>query len=262
MIHTEPYGDVRRLELSTRRSRVIRMSVSTYVVRDVLIDSGFAAIGASLEERLASEPLRGVLITHRHEDHAGNVERLARRGLPLGMSRHTDEALRAPHRIALYRRYTWGTPPPLRSVTPSFDDAELQLLAAPGHSSDHHVVWDAREGTLFSGDLFLGVKVPIAHASERPRELVRSLRMAISLGPARMFDAHRGPVPRPLSALEAKVAWLEDVIGQVEVLMARGWSQSSIQRTLLGREGLPGLLSVGEYSKRNLVTAILEERDA
>jgi glyoxylase-like metal-dependent hydrolase (beta-lactamase superfamily II) len=262
VIHTEQHDDVQRLVLSTRRSRLIQMSVSAYLVRNVLVDSGFAAIGGLLDARLAGESLRGALITHRHEDHAGNAERLARRGLPLGMSSETAEALRAPRPIALYRRYTWGSPPPLATSVPSFEDAELQLIAAPGHSSDHHVVWDAREGTLFSGDLFLGVKVPIAHATERPRELVRSLRMAISLGPARMFDAHRGLVERPVSALEAKVAWLEDVIGRVEDLAKRGWRHAAIQRGLLGREGVPGIFSAGEYSKRNLVRAILDERDA
>ena len=74
-----------------------------------------------------------------------------------------------------------------------------------------------------------------------------------------MFDAHRGLIPSPVRALEAKVAWLEEVIGRIEELAARGWSDRAIQLAVLGREGLPGIFSAGEYSKRNLVTTVKSE---
>jgi len=256
VIRTEIHGDVTRLELSHRRSRLVGLSVSAYLVRGVLVDSGFPAIWCELEAFLAGEPVRGAFITHSHEDHAGNVERLAQRGVPIGADVATLVALHDRHRIRFYRRFTWGTPEPLRSAVVPFVDDNLRLVAAPGHTSDHHVVWDAREGTLFSGDLFLGVKVTVAHAFERPRELVRTLRAAISLGPRRMFDAHRGLVPGPVGALEAKAVWLEETIGRIDSLARRGWRDAAIQRAVLGREGLVGFLSAGEYSKRSLVRAV------
>jgi hypothetical protein len=120
-------------------------------------------------------------------------------------------------------------------------------------------VWDSREGTLFAADLFLGVRVSVAHVSERPRQLVRSLRAAHSLGASRMFDAHRGAVNDPARALSAKIAWMEDLIGKIETLAGRGFSERAIQRELLGREGLSGFFSGGEYSKENLIRAVLDE---
>jgi endoribonuclease LACTB2 len=259
VIRTEQDGDVTRVELSHRRSRLIGFSVSVYLVRGALIDSGFPAVGAEVETLVTSRGVRGVLITHSHEDHAGNVERVARLEVPIAASDATLARVRKFHRLRFYRRWTWGSPPPLRSPVTPFLDADLRLVPAPGHADDHHVVWDAREGTLFSSDLFLGVRVTVGHATERPRRLVRSLREMIELGPVRMFDAHRGAVRDPVRALQAKATWLEEAIGRIEDLKARGLSDRAIRRSVLGREGLTGLLSGGEYSKLNLVRSVLRE---
>jgi glyoxylase-like metal-dependent hydrolase (beta-lactamase superfamily II) len=206
MIRIEKHGDVARLDMSHRRSRLINYSVSAYLVRGVLVDCGFPALHTEFARLLNDERLRGVIITHRHEDHAGNVELVASRGIPIAASPATLASLRAPGKIGFYRRFTWGSMPPLRSpVTPLFVD-DLEMLHAPGHSSDHHVVWDSATGTLFASDLFLGVKVRVAHESEDPRRLIESLRLVARLGPERLFDGHRGLVPRPRDALEAKIA--------------------------------------------------------
>ncbi|HSA56664.1 MAG TPA: MBL fold metallo-hydrolase [Gemmatimonadaceae bacterium] len=259
MIEVRHHGDVTRVILTSRGSRLIGMSASAFLVRGVLIDTGLPRAGAVLEGWLSHEGLpRGVLVTHAHEDHAGNVERLARLGIPMGMGELTLSAVRAPRPLAPYRRITWGVPEPLRSPVVPFADEELALVPTPGHSADHHVAWDAREGTLFSGDLFLGVRSATVHRTERPKQLVESLRRVVALGPERMFDSHRGLVDRPVQALEARVAWLETTIGRVEELIARGWGDAAIQREVLGREGLARAFSFGEYSKRNLVRAVRE----
>src|SRR5574338_609356 len=106
-------------------------------------------------------------------------------------------------------------------ITPFVDDT-LELIAAPGHSADHHVVWDRGTGTLFGGDLYLGVKVRIAHGHEDPRLLAKTLRAVASLGPARLFDAHRGFVPDPAPLLLAKADWTEEMIAAIEKRIGEG----------------------------------------
>ena len=260
MIRTERQGDVIRLEMTRAPNRIVGINVSAFVVRGVLIDSGFPAIGAELGEYLAQNMPRGALITHSHEDHAGNVERLAQLGVPIRIDDATLTVARSRQTLAPYRRFTWGTPTPLVTDVVPFTEPDLHFIATPGHSADHHVVWDAQTGTLFSGDLFLGVKVPVIHAHERPYELVRSLRAMIALGPERMFDAHRGLVKSPRGALEAKVKWLEAAMERVTDLVSRGWDDAAIQRTVLGRGGMVDVVSRGEYSKRNFIAAV--RRDA
>ena len=200
------------------RNRTVKLTVNIYEVRGVLVDSGFpraARAVAAIIERLRP---RGVVITHRHEDHAGNAELVAALGVPLAMPVATAVAVRDPRPIGCYRRYTWGSPPPLRSPVDPFRPNDFELRATPGHSDDHHAVWDRETGTLFAADLFLGVRVRVAHANENPRATVRSLRAAIRWDPDRMFDGHRGFVPRPGAALAAKADWMEETIARVDAL--------------------------------------------
>jgi glyoxylase-like metal-dependent hydrolase (beta-lactamase superfamily II) len=256
MIREEAHGDVVRLDCSNWRSRLIGYSVSIYRVRGVLIDCGFPALEGELRAYLTTRRPTGVAVTHHHEDHAGNVALIASLGVPMVMGDATLTAIRAPEPIGFYRRFTWGSPRPLVPTQTSFVPNDLQLIAAPGHCSDHHVVWDPVERTLFSSDLFLGVKVRVAHADENPRQLVNSLRTAAALEPRRMFDAHRGLVRDPVSALNAKADWIEEMIARIGLRIASGSTDDAIRRELFGREGFAGYFSGGHYSRTNFIRAV------
>jgi glyoxylase-like metal-dependent hydrolase (beta-lactamase superfamily II) len=256
MLGFEGFGDVTRIVMSTAVSRSIGYSVSAYLTRGILIDLGFPAVWGEFAEFIDDARPVGAIITHHHEDHGGNAELAARRGLPLAASEATLALLRGGEPIDLHRRIIWGTPKRLTSpVQPLASDA-LHLIPTPGHASDHHVVWDAERETLFAGDLFLSVKVRAAHPGEDPRELARSVRTAAALRPKRMFDAHRGLVPDPVNALLAKADWLDETIATIERHVAEGWGDRAITRAVLGREDAAHYVSRGAMSKINLVRAV------
>jgi glyoxylase-like metal-dependent hydrolase (beta-lactamase superfamily II) len=225
-------------------------------VRGALVDCGFPGVARDVASLLERERPEGVLLTHHHEDHAGNAQLVARRGLPIAAGEATLAALRDPRPIRLYRRITWRSTPPLRSPVVPYRRDDLLLIAAPGHSADHHVVWDAATGTLFGGDLYLGVKVRVAHPGEDPRLLIRTLRRIAALGAERLFDAHRGFVPDPTPLLLAKADWTEETIAAIERRIAEGWPDAAIVRRVLGGESLPGYFSRGDYARVNLVRAV------
>jgi glyoxylase-like metal-dependent hydrolase (beta-lactamase superfamily II) len=256
MLEVERFGDVSRVHMSSRRSRMIGYSVSAYLVRGVLVDAGFPDVAREFADYVDAVRPRGVLLTHFHEDHAGNAELVAQRGIPIAAAPATIDALRTAEQIGLYRRLIWGDVIPLRSPVVAFDGGGLTLVHTPGHSADHHVVWDPDSETLFAGDLFLGVKVRVAHPAEDPRLIVRSVRAAAALGPRRMFDAHRGLVRDPIGALNAKADWLEGTITAIERRIAQGWPDRAIARDVLGREELPHYISRGGLSRISLVRAV------
>lgn len=258
MLAIEQYGDVTRLRMSTPVTRALGYAASAYFTRGVLVDTGFPAAGLDLARWLDSNIPAGVVITHHHEDHAGNLELLARGGVPVAAADATLRALREPEPLGLYRRICWGTPPALRSPIRRFDPEGLRLVPTPGHTPDHHVVWDAERETLFSGDLFLSVKDRLAQEGEDLRVLVQSLRTAIALAPKRVFCSHRGMLADPVGALRAKADWIEGLITEAGRLHAAGMSETAITRQLLGREGTTIWLSRGDLSKRNLIRAALK----
>lgn len=273
LVSVHDHGDVTRVVLATPTSRLVGYTASVYLVDTeagrVLVDTGppFARRAlwrylTALGDGDVARAVLGAVVTHRHEDHAGNAPALARAGVPVAMGDATRDAVGVVARIGAYRRYTWGTPRPLPPEAPRFDPAPLVLVPTPGHTTDHHAVWDPERRTLFGGDLFLGVKVRIAHPTEDPRALARSLRAAAALRPARLFDAHRGLVLDPVLALEAKAAWLDETIGAVERLLDAGWPTRRIRDALLDGESVIGYLSAGDYSRAAFVRAVRRTRPA
>jgi glyoxylase-like metal-dependent hydrolase (beta-lactamase superfamily II) len=278
-LRLERHDDVTRLAFASPAGRLAGYAASVYLVdraeragadpRPVLVDTAFPhaeeALLAALSA-LTGGPLRdalaGALLTHAHEDHAGNAARLAALGVPLAMGSATRAALADVAPLALYRRVTWGAMTPLRADPAPFDPAPLALHPAPGHAPDHHVAWDAERETLFGGDLFLGVKVRIAHLEEDLPALARSLHAAAALRPRRLFDGHRGLVPDPVPALEAKAAWVEDTVAAVARLLDAGWPARRVRDAVLGREELTGWLSRGAYSRLGFVRAVAAARGA
>lgn len=255
MIECTAFGDVTRLRFWTWRSLAVGYDVSCYMVHGILIDTAFRHVGRELRAALHELRPSGVIVTHWHEDHAGNAPDLAET-LPLWMHQYTEAKLRERQQVRLYRHFTWGRPRALRGEVRAFDPAPLRLVHTPGHSTDHHVVFDERTRTLFSADLWLGVKVRVMGATENPYEIVASLTRAISLEPLRMFDAHRGFIDTPVDALTAKRAWLQDTIGAIERRLDAGDAEGVILREVLGGEERTAFASQGEYSRRNLVRTV------
>lgn len=253
MLETISHGDVTELRFSTWRSRTIRYAVSAFVTRQVLVDSGFPDVRRQLAAWLDAQRVHGAIITHGHEDHGGNAGLLAARGIPVQAAPETEAVLRDPGRIGLYRQYTWGAFTPLAQPLTPFADPALALLPARGHSADHHVVWDAERGTVFGGDLFVGVKVRIAHHDEDLQAQVLALRAVAAREPERLFDAHRGLVRNPSSQLRAKADWIEETMATIATRIGEGWSDTRIRRDVLGGEEMTGYASFGEYSRLNFV---------
>jgi len=257
----ERFGDVVRVRMSSLGSRAAGMDVSAYVFRGIMIDTGFHRARRELLAAVKTLGVRGTIITHWHEDHAGNVQALAQAGVPSLAREDTTGILRAPPHIQLYRRVCWGIPPALSSRFAELDVSGLTCVHTPGHSTDHQVVWDAESRTLFSGDLWLGVRARILHATEEPYHIVESLRVARALGPERMFDAHRGFIENAVAAIDAKIDWLSETMATIEQMVRTGGNDDEILRRVLGGEELAGYVSGGDYSRRNLVRAVRRHVD-
>ncbi|MDB4886775.1 MAG: Zn-dependent hydrolase, glyoxylase [Gemmatimonadetes bacterium] len=250
--------EVVRVHCRTWRGAAVGYDVSAYAMRGVLVDTGFPRVRHDFLRVVADLPLHGAVVTHQHEDHAGGAAALAER-MPLHMHARCEQVLRERPDIGFYRRSIWGRPDRLTVPLVPFDPAPLEVVALPGHTPDHLGVWDPERRILASGDLFLGVKVRVAHHDESPAVLIQSLRRAAALEPRLLLDAHRGPLPNPVPLLRAKADWLEATMELVAGLAARGLGEREITRRVLGREELVGWVSAGEYSRRSLVQAMLRD---
>ncbi len=260
MLRETAHGDVTALHCSWPRSRAIGYAVHAFHMRGVLIDSAFPGVAAEFDTWLNGHPVRGAFITHEHEDHAGNVNALAVRGIPIGADPRTLATVRDPAGIAFYRRFAWRAAEPLSQPIEPFSDASFELISTPGHSPDHHAVWDRETGTLFAGDLFIGVKLRLTHSHEDPRAQVASLRAMIARAPSRVFCAHRGLLSNGTEGLRAKAEWMDDAIGRIDAGLDAGVPEHVLRRTVLGQRSFTHYVSRGEYSPDNFVRAVRRTR--
>lgn len=249
--------EVRQFHLRTIVGRLAGFTVHVFLSRGVLIDTGFSRAARWVRQLVEEERPQGALLTHAHEDHAGNLPVLRAAGIPVGMDAATRAALHAPDRMQFYRRWIWGEQPAVSAIGAAFEDPAFEFIATPGHSPDHQAIWDADRGHLFGGDLFLGTRVSIAYAWEDPRQLERSVRAAAALRPTVLFDAHRGALRDPTPRLLTKAEWLADTIGRIDAAAAAGQTVDEIRARVLGPETVTGRFTRGEYSRAEFVRTVL-----
>jgi glyoxylase-like metal-dependent hydrolase (beta-lactamase superfamily II) len=233
--------------------------VCAFHVDGLLIDTGCAHTARKLMRALEGYPVSQVVCTHHHEDHiGGNAAARARFGLrarihPLGIERVRNPGPRLP----LYRRFTWGSPPaddpePLGDRVET-DRYAFRVIHAPGHSPDQIVLFEEREGWLFSADLYLGERVQYLRHDEDLGESLASLRRIAALPVGRLFCSLGAVHDDGRRALEAKLAYWETLCVRVAELAAAGLPSAQIRRRVLGAEGVLRWVSQGDFSKQHLV---------
>jgi hypothetical protein len=92
-------------------------------------------------------------------------------------------------------------------------------------------------------------------------QTIASLQNVLALRPRWLMCAHAGFVDDACGAIERKIAYWEGVAEQARSLRGEGLSLREITDRLLGPETLMTRITRGHFSKRNLIDALLEERD-
>jgi glyoxylase-like metal-dependent hydrolase (beta-lactamase superfamily II) len=266
MLHASSHGPITRIRLTpTLLGRPLH-EVSAYLVGGLLIDSGpprtAGELLAWLWETGEAGRLTAVVHTHHHEDHVGGSPLLARElGVPVFAPEPTVRLLARKRRLPPYRAAVWGNPGacPARVLPDPFEAGGLRLsmIPTPGHAFDHVALFDAGRRWLFSGDLFVHERVRYLRRVERPWEHLASLRRVLALEPELLICAHAGLIEDAQGALARKIAFWEALAGEARALAAAGHSVRAITRRLLGREDLYRVVSAGDFSKANLVRALL-----
>ena len=267
LIEKQTYKDVELIRVGRFPGR-INTTVLLFCLGDTVIDCGppnqWRWVRQCLQER---RPQR-VLLTHHHEDHAGNGAAIQDE---LGIPVHAPEAavpfLADGFPVHFYRRVVWGKPRRFRprALVREIETASgLHLLPipAPGHSPDMTCYLVPERGWLFTGDLFIGSHPKFTRVDEDPNREIDSLQRVLQHDFDLLFCAHRGLVPRGRQALQDKLAYLLSLREKVFQLYAKGKSPAAIRRQLLGRETALSWFTHLHFAKRNLIRAFLPQPEA
>jgi glyoxylase-like metal-dependent hydrolase (beta-lactamase superfamily II) len=256
-------GPITRIRMaSTFLGRPV-YAVSAYAFADLLIDTGPPQRAHQLVEWCRGSTVRRVVLTHHHEDHVGGAAALQEElGLPVLAPATAVPILAEGLRMPLYRRAVWRTPRRFRAE-PLGDTVEgegyrLQVIPTPGHAATHVCLFEPDRRWLFSGDLYVHERVRYLRRIESVRDHIASLRRVLALEPELLICDHAGVLENARERLAAKIQWWEDLGGKARELRGQGLEAGEITRRLLGREGFLSWFSLGDFSHRNLIRALLE----
>jgi glyoxylase-like metal-dependent hydrolase (beta-lactamase superfamily II) len=257
------HGPVTRLHLATTFFGRPLVGVSAYRIGDLLIDTGLPWTARRVVGWAREVGIERVVLTHHHEDHAGAAGALAAElGLPVAAPALGIERLARGPRVPIYRYMVWGRPAAVRASAlgerVEVLDFSFRVIPTPGHAFDHVCLYDDDRGWLIGGDLFVHERVKYLRRIEDVGLHLESLRRIAALEPKLLFCGHAGVVPDAAAALRRKIAYWEDLAGRASNLAGRGWSVRRITRELVGAEGLFAFISCGDFSKANLVRALLD----
>lgn len=263
MLQVREFGPVTSIRMSRSfLGRPIRWAYA-YLVDGLLIDSGPPCTAKELVRALRARRLTQVVNTHQHEDHVGGSAAIKEAfGITPQAPAMTVPFLENPPRIHLYRRIVWGRPRPVHATpidncgvaTPKY---RFRLIHTPGHSFDHHVLFEPDQSWLFASDLYLAERVKYLRVDEDLGQLLASLQIAVDLEPQTIYCAHAGVVNDGTIALRRKIAYWEQLIDDIRKLRDQGLDPSAIRDRVLGPEGGMTRTSSRHFSKLNFVEAAL-----
>ncbi len=268
MVRVTEFGDVLRFDIATNLAGRGRYWTTCYLVGSTLIDTGCAHAAPEFVRVLAGRPIDRILQTHCHEDHIGGTWAVLRdRGdIPVFAHPGCVEVLddpRGKQPLHPYRRVMWGWPRPVSArplVEGDVIDAgpyRFQALYMPGHSVDHLCFLEPDRRWLFSGDLYVGGKDRALRNDGDVWGIIASLRRAAGLQLTTLFPGSARIPEDPHGAIAGKVDYYEGLGNRVLDLRREGRSIGAITRQVCGGPMPIELVTIGHYSRRNLVRSFL-----
>ena len=261
LVEIEQFGEIEAIKLGYGPIGPPFMSVYLYILDGLVIDTGQRNMQKTAIELLDQKKLHQILLTHHHEDHSGNASAIRKHhhieafGHPLTVQKMAND-----FRILPYQRFIWGRSEnirlsPLGSAVES-NRYKLVPVHTPGHSKDHTVFWEEKNGWLFSGDLYLGQRIKFFRSDEKIFEQIESLKKVLKLDFDALFCAHNPCPQNGKSRLKQKLQFLEDIVGQVQKLKENGLSKKAVFNQLDPKtDRLIKLMTMGNVSFANMLAS-------
>lgn len=265
--HHIEYGPVEGLQTGRYGTSVNTMSVC-YRIGHVLVDTGppnrWWTVRRFVDAQHEAHGIEHVVLTHHHEDHAGNAARIKRR---LEVPVLAPEASRAPlaegFPMEWYRRLIWGKPKPVEArpvpgMLPVGGGRFLQPIPTPGHADDMVCYLVPDEGWLFTADLFIAREPRYLRYDENVLPLIASLHRVLEYDFEVVFCGHRGVIENGRQALREKLRYLEALCAVVQRRYESRESINHITKQMLGRNGPLNWFTGGDFSKKHMVRSCLD----
>jgi glyoxylase-like metal-dependent hydrolase (beta-lactamase superfamily II) len=258
------YGEVRGIKVGGSIIGKPIMKAIFYHLDNILIDTGPYFARRSLQNYIKEYKIDSAVLTHYHEDHAGNARYLLNNGVTIQGHEKTVSKLKTKIRLKPYEYILFGQlEQALIDLLPEVvrtKNFELIPIHTPGHSCDHVVYHEPNRGWLFSGDLFLGQKIKYWRKDENMLRTLQSLDLVLKLNFSSLFCGHNPKLKNPKRYLESKRQQILELIEKVNHLVELGFSRKEIIRNLTKRkeQHIAKWFTLGDVSYKNMIIAAMD----
>lgn len=239
------------------------LSVYCYLIDDVLIDTAQRNCKRKVLQTFESEQIDKILLTHWHEDHSGNTQKLAaRHNAKVYAPVQRVQKLIKGFKVLPYERFLFGK---IRPITEKINPLPETIITkkhiltpifTPGHSTDHTVYLEEDKGWLFAGDLFVGVEIKFFRKGEEFWPQVASFKKVLNYDFDVIFCGHNPRLADGKEWLQRKLQYFEDFGGSVRELHEQGYSVKEIIKNMNIKENqLVRLLTSNDVSLYYMVEA-------
>ncbi len=260
------FGPVQAWELGWSPVRHPLVTVHIYIIDRVMIDTGQSHMRAAVLRIAREQGVEAVLLTHFHEDHAGNAAALAKHlRNPVYAHPLTCRKMQRPRRITPYQHLVWGAADAVEALElpDCFEKGGLRLqpVFTPGHSMDHTAFLEPQQGWLFSGDLYLAPRIRRFRNDENIALQIRSLQKILEYDFEALFCAHQPATTKGRRRIAAKLRFLENFYNRVAELADQGLDAKAIMKRLhLQETRWIQWMSLGTISMKNMVQSVVATR--
>lgn len=265
MVIRNDYGEVTQLVLNIDIEGQTAYTMAIYHVDGILIDTGPLKQRDEFMPFLQELDVKQVVNTHHHEDHIGNNPVFNEKGIPIfahveGVPLITDTSIWV-SQMMYYQRLFFDLPPS-SICRPAGEYIEghkhrYRIIHTPGHAPDHIALLQEDNGWLFTGDLFRSVKVSHLRRNEDLALTLASLEHLMNYDFRTIFCSGGHIFEPGKEKLREKIEWTKNLQANVLQMYREGIGLEAIRDRLLGSENIMAQFTEGDYTKLNMIKAIL-----
>ncbi len=225
---TLQHGPVRGFRFGYSPTRLIRpVPVWCYYLDGLLIDTAQRNMQREVLRTFARYPVDQIALTHFNEDHSGNAAALRQQHkCPVLTGPQTATRIATSFPLLPYERFWFGSidPCPYTQPLPDWLEAgpyRLKPIPTLGHSDDHHVFLEEREGWLFAGDFYIG-NLKVFRRGENIHQMIAATRQLLTHDFDTVFCGHNPVLTNGHKAVARKLHYLETLVERVQTAHRRG----------------------------------------